>query len=82
MGFKLNPKKGYFIFIEFKKSFFKNSNKNYWRLIRTKPKFLKGFFRLIFLILIGQVWVVYCLAYSFVVGLGLSRFRGLVSFPL
>ncbi|EMH39146.1 hypothetical protein HMPREF1429_01712 [Helicobacter pylori GAM93Bi] len=39
--------------MKFKKSFFKNSNKNYWRLIRTKPKFLKGFFRLIFLTLTG-----------------------------
>ncbi|EJC07078.1 hypothetical protein HPHPP13_1179 [Helicobacter pylori Hp P-13] len=48
MGFKLNPKKGYFIFIEFKKSFFKNSNKNYWRLIKTESKFLKGFLGLFF----------------------------------
>ncbi|OOQ28311.1 hypothetical protein B0X62_03565 [Helicobacter pylori] len=66
--------------MKFKKSFFKNFNKNYWRLITTESKFLKGFLGLFFSYSLG--WVVYCLAYSFVVGLGLSRFRGLVSFPL
>ncbi|EMG85372.1 hypothetical protein HMPREF1397_01753 [Helicobacter pylori GAM115Ai] len=55
MGFKLNHKKAYFIFIEFKKSFFKSSNKNYWCLIRTKPKFLKGFLGLFFSYSLGKL---------------------------
>ncbi|EMH05201.1 hypothetical protein HMPREF1407_00643 [Helicobacter pylori GAM244Ai] len=39
--------------MKFKKSFFKNSNKNYWR--KTKPKFLKGFLGLFFSYSLGKL---------------------------
>ncbi|EMH25791.1 hypothetical protein HMPREF1419_00284 [Helicobacter pylori GAM263BFi] len=41
--------------MKFKKSFFKNFNKNYWRLIKTKPKFLKGFLGLFFSYSLGKL---------------------------